>query len=653
MCGFAGFMMGESDRDIGGAELARAADRMADRISHRGPDDAGVWSDAAHGVALSFRRLAILDLTDAGHQPMASPTGNFVIVFNGEIYNHKDVLKDLRSRNRQLSLRGHSDTEILAAGFEEWGIVETLRRCVGMFAVAVWDQRSRRLHLARDRFGEKPLYFGISKKTLLFGSELSALTSHPAFVPNIDRDALGAFMRFGYVPVPQTIYKNIWKLQPGAMISFSADHVLAGRVPELTKFWSVEDAYQQSTMSPFLGTDADAAASLENILRRTVREQSVADVPLGAFLSGGIDSSLVVALMQAESSRPVKTFSIGFHESKYNEAHFAKAVAGHLRTDHTELYVTAADALAVIPSLPDVYDEPFADSSQIPTLLVSKLARSHVTVSLSGDGGDEIFGGYERYQLMQRVWRATSMIPSSLRIPIGRQIASLSAIRSAKSGSLANKANWASRFLAAKSFDGAYRAMISSWNDPESVVLGLSRQGSHPASEPVSRAGSLLRRMMLTDTVAYLPDDILVKVDRATMHVGLESRSPLLDHRVIEFAMSLPDRMLVRNGVTKWIMRDVLYRHVPRSLIDRPKKGFAVPIAEWLRGPLRAWAEHLLDHKSISGAGYLDAQVIQKIWQEHLVGGCNRAPQLWNVLMFQSWMERATELVQVPGRNAA
>ncbi len=652
MCGFAGFMEC-GNNNSSAMELNQLADRMADRISHRGPDDAGVWSDAATGVAFSFRRLAILDLTEAGHQPMASPSGHFVIVFNGEIYNHKDVLRDLRSRNHQLSLRGHSDTEILAAGFEEWGITETLRRCVGMFAVAVWDKRSRRLILARDRFGEKPLYFGISKKTLLFGSELRALTSHPAFVPNINRDALGAFMRFGYIPAPQTIYKNIRKLQPGAVISFSAEDVIAGHMPELEKFWSLEEASKQATMAPFTGTVADASVALENILKRTIREQIVADVPLGAFLSGGIDSSLVVSLMQAQSSRPIRTFSIGFHESKYNEAHFAKAVAQHLGTEHTELYVNAADALEVIPSLPDVYDEPFADSSQIPTLLVSKLARSNVTVSLSGDGGDEIFGGYERYQLMQRVWRATSMIPSSLRVPIGRQIASLSAIRSAKSGSLANKANWASRFLAATSFDDAYRSMISSWNDPASVVLGISGGGTNSTSKQGTQGGNLLRRMMLTDAGAYLPDDILVKVDRATMHVGLESRSPLLDHRIMEFAMSLPDQMLVRNGVTKWILRDILYRHVPQPLIDRPKKGFAVPIAEWLRGPLREWAEHHLNEKSISDAGYLDARVVQRTWQEHLVGGCNRASQLWNVLMFQAWMERSTASVQSPSRAAA
>eukprot|EP00456_Euglypha_rotunda_P008379 TRINITY_DN1164_c0_g3_i1.p1 TRINITY_DN1164_c0_g3~~TRINITY_DN1164_c0_g3_i1.p1 ORF type:complete len:654 (-),score=102.32 TRINITY_DN1164_c0_g3_i1:9838-11799(-) len=653
MCGFAGLFTSSSNRDTKAEELAAIAGRMANRIIHRGPDDSGTWSDEAAQVAFSFRRLAILDLSDAGHQPMASPNGQFMIVFNGEIYNHKDLLRNLQFRNRRLSLRGHSDTEVLVAGFEEWGITETLRRCVGMFAIAVWDTHTRRLTLARDRFGEKPLYFGISNRTLLFGSELRALESHPSFSAHVDRDSLGLYMQFGHVPAPRTIYSDVWKLLPGTLISFSSDDVVAGRIPATETFWSAEEEFERASAKSFDGSDADASSTLEGILRRTVREQIVADVPLGAFLSGGIDSSLIVSLMQAESSRRVKTFSIGFHESRYNEAHFAKSVANHLGTDHTELYVNPQDALDIIPSLPDVYDEPFADSSQIPTLLVSKLACGHVTVSLSGDGGDEIFGGYERYQVMERAWRTVSMIPRLLRVPVGRQLAGFQTIQSAKSGSLANKVQWASRLLAAPTFDDAYQAVISSWNDPAKVVRELSPVygGRFPDCPQTGR--SLLRRMMLTDTVGYLSNDILTKVDRATMHVGLESRSPLLDHRVIQFAMTLPDRMLVRNGATKWILRDVLYRYVPKQLIDRPKKGFAVPVGEWLRGPLRAWAEHLLDPKSMADAGLLNGQVVQRTWREHLNLGCNHTSKLWNVLMFQAWAQRATDLSQMPCRVAA
>jgi asparagine synthase (glutamine-hydrolysing) len=650
MCGFAGFLGSSPGETYSTRDLNRIANGMSQRISHRGPDDSGVWTDERSQIALSFRRLSILDLTAAGHQPMCSPNDQYVIVFNGEIYNHKDILRELQAKDRNLKLRGHSDTEVLAAGFEQWGVAQTLRRCVGMFAVAAWDKRSRRLFLGRDRFGEKPLYYGTSRGTLLFGSELDAIESHPAFDCDIDRVSLACYMQSGYVPAPRSIYREIRKLEPGTVVSFTNEHLQQHREGDCESYWSVEHAAAQARLLAFEGSDADARNELEGLLQRTIREQMVADVPVGAFLSGGVDSSLIVAMMQAQSTRRVKTFSIGFHEKAFDEAPFARAIADYLGTDHTELYLSGKDALDVIPYLSEVYDEPFADSSQIPTMLVSKLARSSVTVSLSGDGGDEIFCGYLRYQLMQKMWGLVSKFPSVLRRPLGNAIGSFPLLRRAPQGSRRHRIKRACEVFSMPTFEQSYRALCDSWTN--SLVVGFPDTDEQYRNNEKLGCHGRLKQMMLSDMMEYLPDDILVKVDRATMYFGLESRSPLLDHRLMEFAMRLPDRMLLRGNESKWLLRQCLYQLVPRQLIERPKMGFSVPLNDWLRGPLRAWANDLLDQRKLKSDGYIDAGAVEKAWIEHNLHGCSRGTQLWNVLMFQAWLERSTNRSKIARRAA-
>ena len=650
MCGLAGFLGGQWPGDTASPRLKA----MTDAISRRGPDADGQWLDADAVVGLGHRRLSIVDLSDAGAQPMLSPKGRYVIAFNGEIYNHTDLRDQLDAQDRAPAWRGHSDTETLLAGFDAWGIRATIERAIGMFAFAVWDRQSRTLTLARDRMGEKPLYYGWQgagrAAVFLFGSELKALRSHPAFGAPIDRDALCLFMRQNNVGGAHSIYAGIRKLLPGNLLTVSQ----AAPEPILQSYWSNVTAAQQGVAHRFEGGPKEAVDALETLLKDAVRRQMMADVPLGAFLSGGIDSSTIVALMQTQTSRPVKTFSIGFHEAAYNEAEHAKAVAGHLGTDHTEMYVSPDQALAVIPDLPKLYCEPFADSSQIPTFLVSQLARRHVTVSLSGDAGDELFCGYNRYVLTSNLWSKLSAVPLPLRRGVARLLTtfspehlnrlSASTSLSRRWTNVGDKLHKGANVMTAESAAHLYRSMVSQWSHPEDVVLG-GREPDTPLNEPASSLSGLtdVERMMALDLQTYLPDDILTKVDRAAMGVSLETRVPFLDHRVVEFAWQLPMQYkLQQEGkrcTTKWALREVLFRHVPKALIERPKMGFGVPIDSWLRGPLRAWAEDLLSESRLKREGFFNAAVIRQKWTEHLSGQRNWQHQLWCVLMFQGWLD--------------
>ena len=660
MCGFAGFLnCGQTDPTYSLPDTAR---RMADSLRHRGPDDSGVWTDQDAGIALGHRRLAILDLSPQGQQPMVSACGRFVVAFNGEIYNYKDVQSELEAAKLAPAWRGHSDTEVLLAAVSAWGLDMAVSRFSGMFAFVLWDRLEQTLALARDRIGEKPLYYGWIAGSFAFASELRALRSHPRWRGEVDRDAVALLLRFGCIPAPASIHVGIRKLTPGSVLKLSRAQAMhrPGMLPEPRAYWSAYDVAARGVRNPFQGNVSEAAAELELILSRAVREQMVADVPLGAFLSGGVDSSAVVALMQLQSTRSVKTFSIGFHESTFNEAPFAKAVAEHLGTDHTELYVTPEHALSVIPRLPEIYDEPFSDASQIPTFLVAELARSEVTVSLTGDGGDEVFGGYNRYFLGRRVWDAISRVPLPVRTQLSGLIRRVPARfleramsfigpllpRDVAKTASADKLLKLAEILDAQSASEMYGRLVSHWRDAQSIVLGLARragQGWLGTRDNVDTP-DLFMQMMFADLVTYLPDDILVKVDRAAMSVSLESRIPLLDHRVVEFAWTLPSEWKIRRREGKWLLRQILYKHVPKSLIERPKTGFGVPIGAWLRGPLRCWAEELLGESRLEAEGFFDSAPIRKKWDEHLSGRRNWEYYLWDVLMFQAWLERQSRL---------
>jgi asparagine synthase (glutamine-hydrolysing) len=648
MCGIAGFI---NAVEIPGERWPSVLHQMGAAIGHRGPDDMGVWVDLDAGIGLAHRRLAIVDLSAAGHQPMVSASGRYVIVFNGEIYNHLDLREQLcKLVGGHADWRGHSDTETLLAGFDAWGIADTTRRLIGMFAFAVWDRADRKLILGRDRLGEKPLYFGWQGATFLFGSELKALRAHPAFCADIDRNALALLMRHNYIPAPHSIYQGIRKLLPGSLLTVS----IHDRSARPRRYWDARQVVANGLSDPFAGSPQDAVDELERLLGDAVGRQMMADVPLGAFLSGGVDSSTIVALMQSRSPRPVKTFTIGFHEEGFNEAVHAKAVAQHLGTDHTELYVTPEQALEVIPRLPGLYDEPFSDSSQIPTFLVSQMTRQHVTVSLSGDAGDELFCGYSRYLIGMRMWGKLSRLPMPVRQAMAVAITRLGPstwnrllgpVQRLLPGSLAqanigDKLHKGASVLGSRNPVELYRLLLSHWRDPSELVLGATEPGTvltDAALQPLT--DHFVHQMMSLDLLTYLPDDILTKVDRAAMGVSLETRVPMLDHRVVEFAWRLPLDYKLRDGVGKWPLRQVLDRYVPRKLIERPKMGFGVPIDSWLRGPLRAWAEDLLGESRLRSEGFFDAPQIRQKWAEHLSGSRNWQACLWNVLMFQAWRQ--------------
>ncbi len=647
MCGITGFLWPPGRPQVQDAPTCVQA--MMSAIAHRGPDSQGHWVDEEVGVALGHLRLAIVDLSPAGHQPMVSSTGRYQLVYNGEIYNHRALRTELEDTGKAPEWRGTSDTEVMLRGFEVWGFEETIRRTQGMFAIALWDREERKLLLARDRLGEKPLYYGwqgTGKDALfLFGSELKALRTHPAFRAEVRRDALVAMLRHGHVPEDLTIYEGLMKLRPGEMAEVSLTAPGFAR-----KFYWNGGAIAAAPRGP-VPTDAEAINQLEALLLDAVGNEMMSDVPLGAFLSGGIDSSTIVALMQHLSNKPVHTFSIGFHEARYNEAVFAADVAKHLGTHHTELYVGDTDLRDVIPRLPTIYDEPFADSSQIPTFLIAELARQHVTVALSGDGGDELFGGYDRYQQGAALLRKLALMPSQLRRLGAGAVRALPAtllnqliepIRATPQGKEPNgqRLHRLANYAASHNVDELHRKMVSVWRFPEAAVIGGSNPPSILADHLPPRGDlGVIERMMQLDMLAYMPDDILTKVDRATMAVALESRAPLLDHRVAEFAWGLPLHMKVRGGQSKWLLRQVLHRYVPRELIERPKMGFEVPIGLWLRGGLKDWAAALLAPERLAREGYLDPVLIGQLWSQHQAGTHNWGHQLWNVLMFQSWLE--------------
>jgi len=641
MCGLTGYLTG-----ITQAHASEVLAKMGNTIAYRGPDDSGIWQDESAGVGLVHRRLSILDLSPAGHQPMLSASGRYVIVFNGEIYNHLELRKELPG----FAWRGHSDTETLLAGFDKWGIEATARKTIGMFAIAVWDRQEREVTLLRDRLGEKPLYYGWQNNTFLFGSELKALKAHPDFHAAIDRNALALLMRYQYVPAPYSIYQGINKLLPGSLLKVS----LKNRSSQPQRYWDLRQVVSDGLAQPFKGTPDEAVEHLDILLRDAVSKQMMSDVPLGAFLSGGVDSSVIVALMQAQSNRPVRTFTIGFNEKQYNEAIYAKAVAKHLGTDHTELYVSPQQALDVIPRLPGLYCEPFADSSQIPTFLVSQLARQHVTVSLSGDAGDELFAGYNRYVLAQRLWGKLSRLPVGLRRAVAGMITGVSpdawdrllgpvqkflplGLAQAQIG---DKLHKGAMGMSSRTPAELYQYLLSHWNNPSQLVIGASEPTTvltDVSQQP--KTDNFVHHMMALDVLTYLPDDILCKVDRAAMGVSLETRVPLLDHRVVEFSWQLPLDYKLRNGVGKWPLRQVLYKYVPKELIERPKMGFGIPLDIWLRGPLREWAENLINESRLRQEGYFNPAPIRQKWAEHLSGKRNWQYLLWDVLMFQAWLE--------------
>ena len=650
MCGFAGLVA----HNIQNIDVLKSIGKgMSSAIFHRGPDDSGVWTDERFGLCLAFRRLAIVDITMAGHQPMHSACDRYVMVFNGEIYNHLELRAELEKLGKAPIWRGHSDTETLLAAFAIWDVPETLQRAVGMFALALWDKKERVLKLCRDRMGEKPLYYGWTgqggERAFIFGSELKALRAFSGFDNKVSRDVLALYLQFGYVPCPYSIYERIYKLEQGHVLTLSADMTADEHVRSVP-YWKLANVAAHGLANP-ITRESEALSQLSATLLESVKLQSIADVPLGAFLSGGIDSSTIVALMQAQSSRPVKTFTIGFDEAGFDESPHAALVAKHLGTDHHQLRVSSGDAEAVIPQLPYLFDEPFADSSQIPTYLISKMTRERVTVALSGDGGDELFGGYNRYLWGDRIWSRVDWMPFAWRRGIGGVIGSIPVSTWDRVGDitgtgrlvnrLGDKAHkLAERFKTVDKADDLYKSLVTEWPAGMNVAIG-----SHPLptrfddTEFLQNVTTPQERMMLMDSATYLPDDILAKVDRAAMGASLETRVPFLDHRVVELSWRIPLSMKIRRGQGKWILRQLLYKYVPREMIERPKAGFAIPVGIWLRGPLREWAESLLDEARLGAEGYFCVKSVRTVWQEHLSGRRDWTTRLWIILMFQSWLE--------------
>jgi asparagine synthase (glutamine-hydrolysing) len=614
---------------------------MGASLVHRGPDDSGLWLDAEAGVALAFRRLSIVDLTAEGHQPMASASGRYQMVFNGEVYNHVELSRELQSKG--ITFRGHSDTEVLLAAFETWGIEAAVKRFVGMFAIALWDRRERQLHLIRDRLGIKPLFVYWTDGLLLFGSELKALIAHPEFHAQVDRSALAAYLRYLYVPAPLSILKGVRKLAPGHILTVSDVRVAP---PESRPFWSAQEVAERGRRERFSGSEDELIEELHRLLTEAVSLRMRADVPVGAFLSGGIDSSLVVALMQACNPTPVRTFTIGFDEPEWNEAEYAAQIAKHIGTAHTSVTLTAQDALGLIPGLPHMFDEPLADPSQIPTYLVSQIARRDVTVSLSGDGGDELFAGYNRYTQGVSTIRNASRVPRPLRMGVAKALRSPSpqawdsAMGRFGVRLVGDKLHKLADLLVRDGEPDMYRSLLSQWHNPERVLPGVTEPSGVVERIMNSEGGlSLLDRMMLSDQLGYLPDDLLAKVDRASMAVSLEARVPLLDHRVVEFSWRVPDGLRVKNGQSKWPLRQVLQRYVPREMFERPKMGFSVPVDSWLRGPLREWADDLLDPSLLRREGVFDVNLITQAWSAVRTGRSRAGMALWAVLVYQAWQE--------------
>jgi asparagine synthase (glutamine-hydrolysing) len=648
MCGLAGLI------SASGVDRALLR-RMADRLAHRGPDDEGIWADEAAGVGLAHRRLSIVDLSPSGHQPMESGDGRFVLAYNGEIYNHAQLRRELDAGGRAGGpWRGHSDTETLVECISAWGLEQTLRKSVGMFALALWDRRSRQLHLARDRFGEKPLYYGWTGGDFAFASELKAIRCHPRFANEIDRRALRLFASRAYIPAPLSIYRGLYKLEPGCILTAAPEAVRSapggpsGPGISIARYWSYRETVAAGLADP-LADEQEALERLEAVLAEAIRGQAIADVPVGAFLSGGVDSSTVVGLYQKYSSGRVRTFSIGFEDPAFDEAPHARAVAAHFGTVHQERYVTVREAQEVIPRLPEIYDEPFADSSQIPTHLVSRFAREQVTVALSGDGGDELFGGYNRYFQTARLWGQLKRLPRPIRAAAGRGLAGMPPAAWNRLSALfpggrrpphfGTKVQKAFRTMGgADSLESVFGSIVDEWSGEASPVIGGdSDQAQHGFDLDPGVAAPDAVRMMYCDARTYLPDDILCKVDRAAMAVSLETRVPFLDHRVAELAARIPIGMKIRGGSGKRILRRLLYREAPQRLFERPKAGFGIPVGEWIRGPLRPWAEALLDRRRLAQQGWFDPAVVERRWNEHRRGERDSSQALWAILMFQAW----------------
>jgi len=649
MCGLAGFYtISKKIKTENGSDILND---MCDSIISRGPDAFGYWIDQEDSVFLGHRRLSILELSDAGKQPMTSANKKFVIIFNGEIYNHLLIRQEIEKQIGTINWRGLSDTETILAGFELWGVEITIQKLIGMFAFAVWNTEEKSFTLGRDRVGEKPLYYGWlsdneSKNILVFGSQLKSIRKHPAFNSEIDRNALSLYFRHNYIPAPHSIYKGIYKLEPGTLFIVS-DSSIDGKI---IKYWSAENIAKEGVLNPFEGTLSDAVTELDSLLNNAVKLQMISDVPLGAFLSGGVDSSTIVALMQSNSSKAVKTFSIGFTDEMYNEAKYAKQVAQHIGTEHTEMYVTPQQAMNVIQELPEIYDEPFSDSSQIPTYLVSKLAKSQVTVSLSGDAGDELFCGYNRYSFTKKLWNYLNYLPIGVRNGLAYTLSSVSPDKwnnlfislpfVNNHRNIGDKIHKASGILTSRTIDDLYLGLISHWSSPcDLVINSVEPSRIYESYSSLFNVLDDVQKMMFLDTITYLPDDILVKVDRAAMAVSLETRVPFLDHRVVEFAWSLPQKYKINNGVSKLVLREVLYNYVPKNMIERPKMGFGVPLGDWLRGPLKPWAEELISEDKIRKEGLLNYDLIKDKWDDHMSSKRNWAYQIWDVLMFQAWFE--------------
>jgi asparagine synthase (glutamine-hydrolysing) len=648
MCGLTGCWTKKTN-----ANLHASVQAMSKTLNHRGPDAGAVWIDESEGIGLGHRRLKVIDLSENGAQPMHSACNRYVLVFNGEIYNHLTLRAELEECRLAPAWRGHSDTEILLAGFVAWGVAATLQRTVGMFSLALWDKKERRLTLGRDRFGEKPLYYGWLGKgngqTFVFGSELKALRAFPDFDNPISRDALALYFQFCTVPAPYSIFQDIFKLVPGHILVLHGEG-LRKQTVKIEPYWQLTDVVDKGISNP-INNEIEAIELLHSLLRQSVEQQSVADVPLGAFLSGGIDSSLITALMQEQSNRPVQTFTVGFDETEFDESPFALAVAKHLGTDHNELRVTSSDALNIVPNLPELYDEPFADGSQIPTYFMCQAARQKVTVALSGDAGDELFGGYNRYFWGRRIWNKFAWLPPRSRRLLGRGISWLSVDTwdamnyilpsSYRINNLGNKAyKMAYRLERVRNLDDLYRSLVNIWPEGKDIVKYSNKIPTMlDNANIVENISEAEHRMMLWDSLTYLPDDILTKVDRAAMSVSLETRIPYLDHRIAELVWRMPLHMKIRDGKGKWVLRQILNKYVPNELIERPKTGFGIPLGQWLRGPLRDWAEDLINEERLQSEGYLNSTLVRETWQQHLSNRYHWPLELWSVLMFQAWLD--------------